>query len=120
MADGAYRSERDTLLAKIDELQREVETLRAKTTRPIPARPIGPAKNCRACGQNQMVVERYSHDNSPRKYAPALKDPMACTPANRVGYGWFRRCGEAGEHLHEECRICGARWLSAFANEGSR
>ncbi len=114
MADGGYRDERETLRARVEELQAEIKAMRAEARRP-PAMPVGPAKKCRACGQSQVIVERWSRDNTPKKLGPALRNPRACTPTHRIRFGWFRKCRESGEHLHEECRVCDAKWLSAFA-----
>lgn len=118
MADSAYRDERETLRARIVELETELaetKTANARAYAYPTTYPPGPAKKCRACGVAQVVLERWSHDNTPKNYAPALRPPRACTPSARIRLGWFSRCESYGEHLHEECTNCGAEWLSAFA-----
>lgn len=66
------------------------------------------------------------HDGEPLDPGPAQKCecdmiardwpmPRACSPGARVRVGLFRRCDMPGSHLHEECRACGHRWITAFA-----
>jgi hypothetical protein len=89
---------------------------------------VGPAKVCKGCGNKRILAIEggYArldngketsailgyHDKSP------LAHPRACTPGARVKVGWFRRCSDPREHLHERCKVCGLEWLTAFA-EGS-
>lgn len=74
----------------------------------------GPAQKCKACGTARSTeLDRW--------YSPllikALTVPSACSPGARVWVGLFHRCKVPGSHLHEECRACGHRWLTAFAGE---
>jgi hypothetical protein len=62
----------------------------------------------RDTGEIKATITGYT-DKSP------LEHPRACAPLARVKVGWFRRCRKPGNHLHEHCRICGLRWLTAFA-----
>lgn len=70
----------------------------------------GPAKKCRACGQERYVKSGGAYCTS----MGALYQPRACSPLKRLGR-WWSKCRIAGEHLHERCKVCGAEWLTAFA-----
>lgn len=74
----------------------------------------GPAQKCKACGRSEYATSRYTN-GSVRTKAQALEEPRACTPGARIRTGFFHRCKEPGEHLHEHCRACGHRWITAFA-----
>jgi hypothetical protein len=45
----------------------------------------------------------------------SLAQPIACTPQSRAKTGLFSCCSQPGRHLHERCKVCGLRWLTAFA-----
>ena len=79
---------------------------------PLDSEPLspGPAKACKGCGADRVRLNSYNEVINRR-----LDDPRACTPYARVRVGWFARCYLPGEHLHEHCRVCGLRWLTAFA-----
>lgn len=108
----------------------------------------GPAQTCKGCGaaavpdRVDVAHQREPHHawvSQGRHARSPLPEPRACTPAQRVQTGtqkvgrkerhlWFWThiilvdepvyCSTPGEHLHEHCRVCGLRWLTAFA-EGS-
>jgi hypothetical protein len=108
----------------------------------------GPAQTCKGCGASAVPDRvDVAHSREPhhawmslgRHALSPLPPPQACTPAERVEVGkrsvgirvpflwfWTRTvpveqpfyCCEPGEHLHERCKVCGLRWLTAFA-EGS-
>jgi hypothetical protein len=84
----------------------------------------GPAKACKACGALAIEArvevsheheKRYDIRKLGRHQESPLPAPRACAPYARVRVGWFSRCDIPGEHLHEHCRVCGLRWLTAFA-----
>jgi rRNA maturation protein Nop10 len=87
--------------------------------------PEGPAEKCPACGMQRLFASTQGanvadakeplvalvgyHSESPLNY------PVACSRAARVSVGFLRKCKEPGNHLHEHCKECGFRWLTAFA-----
>ena len=86
--------------------------------------PKGPAMVCPACGTQAIFKLRNAVERKTGKATSArighadksgLRQPRACTSAARVRLGWFRRCEEPGSHLHEQCKVCGLEWLTAFA-----
>lgn len=79
---------------------------------PVPLKK-GPAKACPGCAATPS-----KHSDGTYTAGSNLPAPAACTPRARVKVGWFRCCTTPGEHLHEHCKVCGLRWLTAFA-EGS-
>lgn len=82
----------------------------------------GPAKTCKGCGAKRDVhagSEILDEPAGAYTKASGLHQPIACTPARRHNVGWFSRCAEPGEHLHEHCKVCGLQWLTAFAGEGA-
>jgi hypothetical protein len=70
----------------------------------------GPAEKCRGCAATPS-----KHSDGAYTSGSNLPAPVACAPAARVRVGWFRHCNVSGEHLHERCKVCGHRWLTAFA-----
>jgi len=100
-------------------------TYRDLSQAPLDGEPLqpGPALACKGCRataiEEKARVERsMGHDECHvvgRSHKSPLPSPRACTPYARVSVGWFSRCEVPGEHLHEHCRVCGLRWLTAFA-----
>lgn len=94
--------------------------------RPEEAAPLpkGPTEKCPACGAKPVgkielcgimgACHRETIGRDPKSPLPA---PRACTPGARVSIGLFRRCKVEGQHLHEACKVCGLRWLSAFGGD---
>lgn len=85
--------------------------------------PKGPALKCAACGIAAVVgMRRAVNPIGPDREVPVgradvspLPMPRSCRPGARVRVGWFCRCTEPGEHLHERCKACGHEWLTGFA-----
>ena len=72
--------------------------------------PKGPAMACAGCG-----AKRVTWGDGEYKASSPIASPRACVPTARVKAGWFRRCREPGEHLHERCKVCGLEWFTSFA-----
>jgi len=78
--------------------------------------PVGPAKQCPACGAtaSNMYRERIN-----------LTHPRACITAKRINeipYSFSfnpfaSKCTVDGSHLHERCEKCGHQWLTAFVGD---
>jgi hypothetical protein len=77
-----------------------------------PILPKGPSAKCPACA---ALPNKYSDGNY--NESSNLPAPVACFPERRVSVGIFRRCSVQGSHLHERCKVCGHRWLTAFMGE---
>jgi len=81
----------------------------------------GPAERCEAqreVASAEISTFPFVGDTIGGSYkgTSPLAAPRACSPSRRVSVGWFRRCRLFGAHLHERCKVCGHKWLTAFAS----
>ena len=107
-----YRDKEDT--KKTSDEYKEDDTL-------FPQSPwAGPDDECPKCGKFNTFWKETNHYRGRIKGEIAVRwitKPKFCAPGQRIVIGkkWFffkKRCQHPGNHLHQECKACGAKFVS--------
>lgn len=98
----AYRSDREQLLARVRELEAEVEKL---SNNEDGIKPIRHLTRCPSCGTKMKNNTPVPHEDA---HYNGWTYPKVC----RGLWRWFRfHCWRKGYHVHQRCTACGARWV---------
>lgn len=99
----AYRSDREQLLARVRELEAEVDQLKPKSD----GKPFDWLRRCPACGCEESSWNE-NQKNHKTQWITA-RYPKTCV--ERHGF-WSRLLLLSGHaHVHQRCTACGARWV---------
>lgn len=76
----------------------------------------GPDTTCPKCGVSDRYYGRY-HYKEGELAERKISKPKFCAPGQRVVVGrhyllFKKRCKHPGNHLHQECKDCGAHFVS--------
>lgn len=111
----AYRSDREQLLARVKELEAEVERLSAKV---VKSGPFELHRRCVRCGTENPDENPLSVPIAPNDLG--WTHPVFCRGFSRL-VCWFKLGFESPNvlqydrwrkpHFHQRCTACGARWV---------